>query len=53
MKWSAMPANLKVTCSAGIAPFREMDTAETLLARADTALYKSTGAGRNRVSVGQ
>ncbi|MBF0254322.1 MAG: CHASE2 domain-containing protein [Candidatus Omnitrophica bacterium] len=38
-------------CSAsfGVAAFRESDTSDTLLARADEALYLSKRAGRNRV----
>ncbi len=39
----------KVTCSFGVAQFRDGDTAETLTARADEALYAAKRAGRNRV----
>lgn len=38
-----------ITCSAGVATFREGDTPEKLLSRADTALYHAKKAGRNRV----
>jgi diguanylate cyclase (GGDEF)-like protein len=40
-----------VTCSFGIAQYLEGDTAETLIARADSALYEAKREGRNRVEV--
>jgi len=40
---------LCITVSAGVAAVQEGDTAETLIARADTALYGAKAAGRNRV----
>lgn len=43
---SALPA---VTISIGIAHFRRGDTPESLLARADAALYEAKEGGRNRV----
>jgi diguanylate cyclase (GGDEF)-like protein len=39
---------LKVTISLGVAEYGEMDTAETLLKRADEALYEAKRTGRNR-----
>jgi diguanylate cyclase len=39
----------KVTISAGVARYRLGESLETLLERADTALYAAKGAGRNRV----
>ncbi len=43
---------IAVTLSVGIAAFRvESDTAESLLARADAALYRAKEGGRNRVEV--
>ena len=39
----------KVTCSFGVAQFVDGDTAETLLSRADDALYRAKMKGRNRV----
>ena len=39
----------EVTCSFGVAQFAKGDTAETLVARADTALYRAKINGRNRV----
>jgi len=50
LSWNTLPPNFKGTCSAGIATNRDKDTAETLLARADLALYKSKETGPNRVS---
>ncbi|WP_367615502.1 GGDEF domain-containing protein [Teichococcus aerophilus] len=40
------------TCSAGIAAFSPGDTAQTLYARTDAALYAAKRAGRDRVEVG-
>ncbi|MFC7521807.1 diguanylate cyclase domain-containing protein [Xanthomonas populi] len=40
---------LPVTCSVGVAWFRIGDTAATLLARADEALYRAKRHGRNRI----
>ena len=39
----------ELTASFGVAACREDDTAATLLARADAALYRAKHAGRNRV----
>jgi diguanylate cyclase (GGDEF)-like protein/PAS domain S-box-containing protein len=43
---------LKVTVSGGATLVREGDTVETLLKRADTLLYRSKRAGRNRLTLG-
>ena len=43
------PGAPKVTLSAGVAQAEEGDTLETLLARADDALYRAKLGGRNRV----
>ncbi|WP_184374241.1 ligand-binding sensor domain-containing diguanylate cyclase [Xanthomonas arboricola] len=40
---------LQVTCSIGVAWYRVGDTAATLLARADEALYRAKRHGRNRI----
>jgi diguanylate cyclase (GGDEF)-like protein len=39
----------RVTCSFGVAQYVKCDTAETLLSRADDALYRAKIKGRNRV----
>jgi len=46
LKGSNLPG---VTISVGLAHFRPGDTCESLLARADAALYEAKGAGRNQV----
>ena len=40
---------MTITLSAGIAEFRDGESAETAFERADQALYRAKGAGRNRV----
>ncbi|TGD99791.1 GGDEF domain-containing response regulator [Methylobacterium nonmethylotrophicum] len=40
---------IPVTCSLGLSAFAEGDTVETLLARADHALYAAKAGGRNQV----
>ena len=42
---------IALTVSAGLADFQSGDTAESLLSRADTALYRAKKEGRNRVIV--
>lgn len=42
---------VKVTVSFGITQFHEGDTGDSLIARADTALYKAKNNGRNRVEI--
>ncbi len=42
---------LRVTCSFGVAEFNANDTEESILNRADKALYKAKENGRNRVEV--
>ena len=40
-----------VTCSFGVAQFEEDDSEETLVARADKALYQAKINGRNEVAL--
>ncbi len=44
-----MASQLSVTISGGVAQAAEGDTQDTLLARADSALYQAKSAGRNQV----
>ena len=44
-----MPGPGRVTASFGVAAYRDQETAEDLLARADAALYSAKAAGKNRV----
>ncbi len=49
LDWLAISPDLIVTMSAGLATVRSDDTADTVLARADGALYRAKDAGRNCV----
>jgi diguanylate cyclase (GGDEF)-like protein len=51
-EWSSMADDLRVTYSAGVAQVRANDAPEDILARADAALYRAKGAGRNCVLTG-
>lgn len=42
-------ARLEVTLSGGVTDFRERDSAEAVFQRADQALYRAKGNGRNRI----
>lgn len=46
--WSAVAPGLRVTTSIGVAAFQAGDGVQSLLSRADAALYKAKHAGRNR-----
>jgi diguanylate cyclase len=49
LDWSAFSSGMRVTVSAGIATLKRDDTTDTILARADRALYEAKAQGRNRV----
>ena len=50
LDWSAFSADMRVTISAGVATLRPDETSDTLLARADSALYAAKAKGRNRIT---
>jgi diguanylate cyclase (GGDEF)-like protein len=50
LDWSAFSAGMRVTISAGVTGLRKDESTDTLLARADRALYASKAGGRNRVT---
>jgi len=50
-RWSAIHPDARITVSAGVATFQHGDSVESLLARADAALYEAKRQGRNRVNV--
>ncbi|WFU22592.1 GGDEF domain-containing protein [Bradyrhizobium sp. CB1717] len=49
LDWSAFSPGMHVTISAGVMTLRDNDTADTFLARADSALYSAKAQGRNRI----
>ncbi len=50
LDWSAISPGLAVTMSAGLAVLRPDDSPESILGRADAALYRAKDLGRNRVA---
>jgi diguanylate cyclase (GGDEF)-like protein len=50
LDWSAFSPGMHVTISAGVATLRAEESADTLLARADSALYVAKARGRNRIA---
>ncbi len=50
LEWSAFAEGLAVTFSAGTTTTRPEDTVDSLLARADRALYVAKAAGRNQIA---
>ena len=50
LDWSAFSPGMRVTMSAGVATLRSDERSDTLLARADRALYEAKARGRNRIT---
>ncbi|TGN90359.1 GGDEF domain-containing protein [Bradyrhizobium yuanmingense] len=50
LDWGAFSPSLRVTISAGVVTLRDVDTADTFLARADSALYSAKAQGRNCIA---
>jgi len=50
LDWSAFSPGMKVTMSAGVAMLNSNETSDTILARADNALYAAKAQGRNRIT---
>jgi diguanylate cyclase len=50
LDWSAFSEGMTVTISAGVAMLSPDDTSDTLLSRADSALYDAKKRGRNRIA---
>jgi diguanylate cyclase (GGDEF)-like protein len=50
LDWSAFSPDMRVTISAGVATLRPDETEDSLLARADNALYSAKARGRNRIA---
>ena len=50
LDWSAFSAGTQVTMSAGVTALRPNESSDSLLARADGALYASKARGRNRIT---
>lgn len=50
LDWSAFSPGMQVTLSAGVAMLRPDESADTFLARADSALYAAKAGGRNRIA---
>jgi diguanylate cyclase (GGDEF)-like protein len=50
LDWSAFSSSMQVTISAGLVTLRPDETSESLLARADHALYQAKAGGRNRIA---
>jgi diguanylate cyclase (GGDEF)-like protein len=50
LDWSAFSPGMRVTISAGVATLRPNESADSFLARADSALYAAKARGRNRIA---
>ncbi len=51
LDWSAFSQDMRVTISAGVASLRVDENSDSVLARADRALYDAKTQGRNRIAV--
>jgi diguanylate cyclase len=51
LDWAAISPSMSVTLSAGVTSVRANDTTDTVLRRADRALYHAKERGRNRVHI--
>jgi diguanylate cyclase (GGDEF)-like protein len=49
LDWSAFSPGMQVTISAGVVTLKPNETPDTILARADSALYAAKARGRNRI----
>jgi diguanylate cyclase len=49
LDWAAISPSMTVTLSAGVTSIRTNDTTDTVLSRADRALYRAKESGRNRI----
>lgn len=50
LDWSAFSSGMVITLSAGVTSLKPDETADALLARADSALYAAKERGRNRIA---
>jgi diguanylate cyclase (GGDEF)-like protein len=50
LDWKAFAIDMAVTISAGIATVAPDDSSDTILTRADRALYAAKASGRNRIA---
>jgi diguanylate cyclase (GGDEF)-like protein len=50
LDWSAFSPGMRVTISAGVTTLKPHENSDTLLARADGALYAAKARGRNRIA---
>jgi diguanylate cyclase (GGDEF)-like protein len=50
LDWTAFSPGVRVTISAGVATLKPNETPDTILARADNALYTAKARGRNRIA---